>query len=245
MDLQQLSIAALLALVAYIVKGFTGFGAGIVVVPLLSLFLDLKVVVFAACVCAGTNGIVLARTEWRNAAWRAIVWIGVAALAVLGFGTYALVSLKTEALRKSFGALVCVFALVMLLEKSSDEGPPPKPWPEWLAPVSGFVGGALLGLFGAGGPAMVIYLTRRLPSKVVLRASIIMLFLCIDAARLGAYLTAGMLTHESARLACWTLPAALLGSSAGTKAQNRVNRQVFRRIVAAVLFATGLLLAGR
>ena len=52
-------LAFVVTLVAYLVKGFTGFGAGVVLVPVLLLVMDLKLVVFAACVCAVAHGAAL------------------------------------------------------------------------------------------------------------------------------------------------------------------------------------------
>lgn len=242
LSLYYVCAAFFVALIAYVVKGFTGFGAGIVMVPILALALDLKVVVFAACVCAVANGAALAAQTWRHVAWRPIAGVFIGLVIGLVVGVRLLATLSGHSLKMCFGVLVCFFAVRMLWQQLRSREPDFRPWPEWVGPVSGAVGGIIMGVYGGGGPAMVVYLAHQLRRKEVLRGSLIVLFFVGDVLRLGGYVFEDMATRQSLTLSCVTLPAAMLGGYVGTVVQGRVNAATFRLLLAGLLMVTGVLL---
>ena len=235
-------LAFVVTFVAYLVKGFTGFGAGVVMVPVLLLVMDLKLVVFAACVCAVANGIALSIHSWRHVAWRAIAGVLAGLVVGLVVGVEILATLSGHALKMWFGVLVCVFAVKMLWQELRVRQDDWEPWPAWLGPFYGSLGGIIMGVYGGGGPAIVVYLVHRLRGKNVFRASCIVLFFIGDVLRLGGYVWERMMTREALILSCITVPAALVGGYLGTKVQDRVEASTFRLLVAGLLLAIGALL---
>lgn len=242
LSLYYICVGFFVTLIAYVVKGFTGFGSGIVMVSVLALMMDLKVVVFAACVCAVVNGAALAAHAWRDVAWRPIAGVFIGLVMGLVVGVRILATLSGHSLKMCFGALVCVFAVRMFWRQLRSREQDFRPWPEWVGPISGAVGGIILGVYGGGGPAMVVYLAHQLRRKEVLRGSLIVLFFVGDVLRLGGYVFEDMATRQSLALSCVTLPAALLGGYLGTRVQGRVNAATFRLFVAGLLLVTGALL---
>jgi len=235
-------LAVVVTVVAYSVKGFTGFGSGVVMVPVLTLFMPLKLVVFAACACAVANGAALAVRAWSDVDWRAIGAVFVACVLGQFVGTRMLVSLRGEHLKVAFGALVCFFAVRMLWQETRVQPEELRPWPAWVAWLSGLVGGIILGLYGCGGPAMVVYLAHRLRAKHVLRSSLIVLFFLGDVIRFGGYVAAKIMTPEGLWLSVFVVPAAIGGGYLGTVLQHRVNARTFRLVVASLLLGIGALM---
>jgi len=235
-------LAFVVTLVAYLVKGFTGFGAGVVLVPVLLLVMDLKLVVFAACVCAVANGAALSVHSWRHVAWRAIAGVLVGLVVGQHVGVKILTTLSGHALKMWFGVLICVFAVKILWQERRVHQDEWKPWPAWLGPFYGAIGGVIMGVYGGGGPAMVVYLVHRLRDKNIFRASCIVLFFIGDVLRLGDYVRERMMTREALILSCITVPAALVGGYLGTKVQDRVEAATFRLLVAGLLLVIGALL---
>ena len=241
----QIALVAVVALFAYVIKGFAGFGSAIVMVSVLTLFVDLKTVVFVTSACAAVNGAVLYARCRSHVTWRPILWLVAASVLGVGAGTYVLMSFSGEALKKWLGVFVCAFSLYMLFQSRRGSTAAPRPWPEWLGPVCGFVAGVVFGVYGTGGPIVVIYLVHRLSQKDVLRGSLIAAFLVIDALRLCGYIGCGLATGDAAILSCFAVPAAVVGGHVGTLVQARVDSQTFRRVVAVVLLAAGVLLTAR
>ena len=241
----QNALVAVIALFAYVIKGFAGFGSAIVMVSVLTLFVDLKTVVFVTSACAAVNGAALFARCRRHVVWRPILWLVAASVLGLGVGTYVLVSFSAEALKKWLGVFVCVFSAYMLFSSRQAAMEGLRRWPEWLAPVCGFVAGVVFGLYGTGGPIVVIYLAHRLMQKDVLRGSLIAAFLVMDALRLCGYIGCGLARSDALTLSCVAAPAALVGGHVGTLVQARVDGKTFRRVVAVLLLAAGLLLTVR
>ncbi|MBM4045754.1 MAG: sulfite exporter TauE/SafE family protein [Planctomycetes bacterium] len=240
-----IGLATGVALLACTVRGITGFGGGIVMMPVLTLFMDLKLVVVAGCAMMVANGLSLARSAWPHVDWRSILWLFPSNLVGLAVGTHLLVSVSAQRLRACFGALVCVFALQMVWQEWNGARGEPKPWPQWLGPIAGLVGGVTAGVFGVGAPPIVIYLAHRLSAKEALRATFIILFLMGDVVRAAGYVAAYLVTKPVVVLACFLVPAAFLGGYVGTRLQERMNARAFRLAVAALLVALGVALLVR
>jgi uncharacterized membrane protein YfcA len=238
-------LATGVALLACTVRGITGFGAGVVMMPILTLFMDLKLLVVAGCVTAIANGLTLARSAWPHVDWRSIAWMFAANFAGLALGTYILLSLSVHVLKMCFGAVTCLFALQMAWRERSADLPVPDPWPQWLAPVAGLLGGVTAGVFSVGAPPIVLYLAHRLRAKETLRATLIILFLMGDLVRGAGYVATSLVTKQVVVISCFLVPAALIGGHLGARVQDRMNVRGFRLSVAGLLLVSGALLVIR
>jgi len=242
---ELICIAIGVVIAAYVVKGFTGFGAGVVLVSILSLMMDFKLVVAVGCACAVGNGIMLAPGARRHVDWRAILWLLTSCIVGVFVGTHALKELDRELLRRCYGAFIICFALYTLWHERRADLPQPEPWPEWIAPICGLAAGVILGLFGAGGPAMVVYLAHRLRRKEVLRGTLIMVLSITDVLRMGLYAWQGIMTQQVLMLSCYVVPAAIAGGFIGTRMHGRADPRTFRIVVAVVLLAIGVRLVAK
>lgn len=237
-----LPVVAIAAL-AFFVQGFTGFGAALILTPLLALFLDLRVAVVASALVQVPVGIWLTAGARRAVDRPSLVGLIPASAVGLALGTIALAVLHVEWLARLCGALTALFALDVL--RRALLRAPTRPWPAWVALPAGLAGGLLGGLFGTSGPPVIAYLERQLERGAALRATLLAYFLAVNLMRLLGYGAASLYSGQVAVAATAMLPAAALGAWAGASLQRRAAEGPFRLTIAVVLLLTGLALAAR
>jgi len=199
-------------MLGYVVYGLTGFGSSIVAVPLLALFFPLRFAVPMMLVFDLLTGLLLGLKNRRELSRVELTRL----LPIVAVGMVAGVTLLAHAperwLLAGLGTIVVGYALWNLASRVA-----PTPISSRWAVPAGLVGGVFTALYGTGGPVYTIYLARRLPDKVQLRATIGVLIFCTALIRLvlftgsGFYVQAGLLP-----LAFALLPCALAGFLAGS-----------------------------
>lgn len=203
----EIAAAAAILLGAYVIRGITGFGSGLISVPLLALFLPLQFVVpwvllldFTASILIG--GFNFARVKWREIG--ILIPLGTAGVAL---GTGLLVKLPQAPMLFALALFVLVFALRSVFNVHGD-----KPVSRlWAIPAS-LTGGTVGALFGTGGPPYVIYLTHRIRDKGVLRATLSALFFTEGLARIVSFTAAGLLLSTRVWLAYLAALPLVLGA---------------------------------
>ena len=115
-------------------------------------------------------------------------------------------------------------------------------FPAWTQPPVGLLSGMLAGLFGTGGPPLILYYQLSGVSKTVFRGNLMAIFLLTTAVRLPAYALYGLITTPRLLSATALLPAALLGVWIGQRAHVEVSEARFRNLISVALCLIGLLL---
>ena len=219
--------AAVLAL-AYFVRGISGFGSGLIAVPLLALRFPLpEVVPFMLLADFGAAALV-GGISLHAVAWSEIRRLLPATVAGVVLGTQLLVSLPPALLLTLLGAFVLAFALRSLLLKQHGFRPASRHW-AWPAALTG---GAVSGLFGTGGPPYVIYLSHRINEKGSLRATLSALFFLEGLLRIVTFLIAGLLVGvEVWRHALFAAPVIVAALYLGSHVHARLSdRQMLQGV---------------
>lgn len=207
MSLEQIAATAAILLAAYFIRGITGFGSGLISVPLLALFLPLKFVVPLILLLDFTASIVIGGFNFKRVKWDEVgVLIPFGIVGVI-LGTSLLVNLPPEPMLIALAGFVFVFAMRSLLNLHGDKlisrG--------WAIPAS-LTGGTVGALFGTGGPPYVIYLSHRIRDKSELRATFSALFFTEGLTRIGSFLVAGLLMTASVWVAFFAALPLVLGA---------------------------------
>lgn len=183
-----MAAAAAILLAAYFIRGITGFGSGLIAVPLLALFMPLQSVVPLVLLLDFTASLVLGGVHFKRVRWDEIgVLIPFSVLGV-AFGTGLLVNLPQTPMLIALAVFVLVFALRSLLNLHGDKSVSRL----WAIPAS-LTGGTVGGLFGTGGPPYVIYLAHRIRDKGESRATLSALFFIEGLTRIVSFLIVGLL----------------------------------------------------
>lgn len=231
-----LYVAAVL-LAAYFIRGISGFGSGLVAVPLLALKLPLTFVVPLILLTDFTASLVLGGLNLKQVDWREIRRLLVPGLIGVAAGTALLVSLPKTPMLIGLGSIVMVFALRNLLMA----GRRPKPAsPLWAWPA-GLSGGTIGAMFGTGGPPYVIYLSHRLAEKGALRATFSGLFFLEGLARILSFTISGLMLDLNL---LWSylgaMPVALVGLWLGSHAHTRLTDEQMMRAISLILIGSGI-----
>lgn len=236
MSPEQIAATAAILLLAYVIRGITGFGSGLISVPLLALFLPLQFVVPLVLLLDFTASILIGGVHFKRVQWNEIgILVPFGMLGVI-FGTTLLVRLPTEPMLLALAVFIFVFAVRSILNLHGD-----KPASRaWAVPAS-FTGGTVGALFGTGGPPYVIYLTHRIHDKSDLRATFSAVFFIEGAARIASFLVAGLLLTAKVWLAYLVaLPLVLGALFLGGRVHVGLSQGQMTRLVGVLLLASSM-----
>jgi len=234
---------AAIVVAAGIVRGFGGFGAGLIMVPTLSLLVDPLLAVPLVVLMEAVAGIQLVPGALRDFRLRTIAPLGVAACLAIPFGSGLLARLDATAMR--IGISLVVLAFVALLASGWRYRKTPTVLP---STVTGLTSGLLTGSAGVGGPPVILFLLSGPDAASTTRANLICYFAITQLWALGSYVAHGLLTTTTLWHALLLTPVFLLAAHLGTRMFGRVSETLFRRLVLSfltVIAVTGLLMALR
>ena len=207
MSVEQIAVTAAILLAAYFIRGITGFGSGLVSVPLLALFLPLQFVVPLILLLDFTASIVIGGLHFKHVKWNELgllIPFGVIGVIV---GTTLLVKLPPEPMLIALAGFVFIFALRSVLNLHGD-----KPISRGWAVPAALTGGTVGALFGTGGPPYVIYLSHRIRDKGDLRATFSALFFTEGLTRIVSFLIVGLLLSSQVWIAYGAALPIMLGA---------------------------------
>jgi uncharacterized protein len=221
---------------AYFIRGISGFGSGLIAVPLLALKLPLTFVVPVILLMDVSASLVLGGFNRTQVAWSELRRLLVPAVLGVVAGTFLLVSLPQKPMLIVLGSFVVLYALRNLIFL----GHMPQPiHPAWAWPA-GLTGGTVSALFGTGGPPYVIYLSHRLFDKGALRATFSGLFLVEGASRIVLFsLTGLLLDWEIFKAWLLAMPLALAALWAGSHVHSGMSNDQMLRLISLILLASG------
>jgi uncharacterized membrane protein YfcA len=238
---EVLLTAALIVLAAYFIRGISGFGSGLIAVPLLAHFLPLTFVVPMILVTDFAASLALGAHTRKHARWDEVKpLLPFSVLGVLA-GVTLLVSVPKAPLLTALGLFVLAFGLRSVLNLHGTRTVSRR----WAMPA-GLSGGMIGALFGTGGPPYVIYLNHRLHDKGELRATFTALFILEGALRIVTFLVAGLLLRLDLLLTiAAALPLVALGLWAGNRVHVGLTPVQMQRILGALLLVSGTSLLWR
>lgn len=221
---------------AYALRGATGFGAGVVAIPLLALALPLNVVIPVVTTLGIVASLGQSIQEFRHVDWRALRGLALPSAIGLGVGLWLFASLDQALLLKAFAAFIIVYGLWSFVPRAPSARLPPV----LLAAAVGSTGGLVATLFGGmAGPFYAIYLRALDLDKRRFRASISSVLLCLGLVRAGGYGGLGFYDRRAVAALLLFAPVMALAMVAGDRWHARLDQEKFERVVAALLVASG------
>lgn len=238
---QTYLLASFILICAYFIRGISGFGSGLVAVPLLAHMLPLTFVVPLILVTDFTASLMLGIHVRKHARWdeiRPLLPFGF--LGVIA-GTAFLLNVPRMPLLLTLGSLVLLFGLRNVLNLHGSR----IIHRIWAVPA-GLIGGTVSGLFGTGGPPYVIYLNHRLHKPAELRATFTGLFFLEGSWRITTFIIAGLfndLALITSTLAA--LPLIAIGLWLGNHVHVGLTKEQMQRLIGALLVFSGASLLWR
>jgi len=227
-------------LVAEMVYILFGFGAGLIAVGSMAMLLEqVTDVVVMLLLLNAPPELYVVYTNRGSVTWRNVALICVGNLVGVPLGALALGWGDTSFILVLLGGFLVLAGVVFLLLPERAE---PVRWPQWTGPPVGLLSGVLGGLFGTGGPPLILYYRLAQLDKAAFRGNLMAIFLLITLVRLPSYGFTGLITLDRAIGAAMVAPAALLGALLGNRIHVQVREVTFQRMVAVALLLIGALL---
>ncbi|MBA3014391.1 MAG: sulfite exporter TauE/SafE family protein [Proteobacteria bacterium] len=224
-------------LLAGFTQGVSGFGAGLVAMPLLTLVLGIK----AAVPLSMLNGLIitgyLSLQLKGHIDWRKILPLLIGCQPGIFLGALALKSMNADLLQLGLGAFISLYAIYSL-------STPPKPRTisrRW-GYVAGFLTGVISSVFSAGGPPAVIYVSLTGWAKDEIKATLSVFFFVSGIITAIGHAINGLTTPAVLQHFAWTAPITLAGVLAGSLLYRRIKQRTYIAIMLWLLILMGVMM---
>jgi uncharacterized membrane protein YfcA len=224
------------ALTAGLARGFSGFGAALIFIPLASTAVDPMIAAALLLVIDIVMAAPLFPRAWPIADKREVGTMLIGTIAGVPIGTFILTRTDPIAIRWMIAALVLA-VLTLLISGWRYHGRPAAP----LATGVGFIAGIFSGVAQVGGPPVVIYWLGASKAAALVRANIVIYFAASAAITFTSYVVAGIMTTRVVGLALLIGPVYGLGLWVGSHAFGRAGEATFRRICYALIAGAGII----
>jgi uncharacterized membrane protein YfcA len=227
---------AFLVFAAGFLRGYTGFGFGLAVVPALTLFLPPTEVVPATLIVAMVVGVRLLPKAWSQADWSSIRLLSLGALVGTPVGAWALKSLPADPMRIVIG-LICLAAVLLLWRGFKLQVVPRRRVRLTLGVASGLLNGAT----AMGGPPVIIFFLA-LPSGIVVgRASLFIFFFFSAVTGVAIQAVGGLVTWRVIVLSVLMYPLMAIGNALGDRRFDKSSEGGYRLVALLFLLAIALI----
>ncbi|MCB2067261.1 MAG: sulfite exporter TauE/SafE family protein [Erythrobacter sp.] len=231
----QIAVAVAATLGAAFIRGLTGFGFGILLVPILALALTPVQAVLAINIMAGLLAFSELRLILRHAERRSALTICAMVLLATPLGLM-LLDATPRGLARLLIALVALsaFFAVLLPRRGADQ-------PGHLTTgLTGLVAGLLTGFAAMPGPPVVPYYVGRDIPRVTAKASMVAVFGVAALTGVASGAALGVLEWRIVALSVGLFPLVLLGNWVGSHAFGKGNDKLWRLFVGVVLAAAAV-----
>jgi uncharacterized membrane protein YfcA len=218
------------AFVAATARGFSGFGAALIFLPLAATVIDPKIASPLLLITDAVLAVGFIPNAFRNADKREVGIMGAGALIGIPLGTMVLVRADPIQLRWAVVVLATLM-LALLMSGWRYRGRPNARLTFGVGGFAGFCGGAAQ----VGGPAVIAYWLGSTIPAVIMRANIILYFSISTSIAMVSYYFGGVLTLTVVKLALVVGPAYGVGLFIGSRLFGVADESFFRRVCYALI----------
>jgi len=217
-------------------RGFTGFGAALIIIPALIIVYGPVPAVVLMSLIEVPGVLQLVRTAIREADWRALVPLCVAASITIPIGAWSLAVFDPETTRRFIAAIVVLFA-VLIATGWRYKGEITKSISAAIGTVSGFCSGVA----SLGGPPVVMFLLAKGSNAAQTRAGIVAYFSLAMVLRLAAFGWHDLYSQDALLLSLLMAPVYMAGIWIGSHFFKGASETLFRRVVVALVLVMGVI----
>ena len=238
--MQTYLFVCLIAFFAGFTQGLSGFGSVLLSLPLLAIFLNIKVVIPLAALFGLTMTIILIIQLWRHLEWKKIYPLVISALPGVPVGVLFLKKMDKEVIQLTLGIILIgysIYSLVFKFSRRELKG-------AW-AYLFGFLGGCLGGALSASGPPVIIYTSSQTWGKNEIKATLQGFFLFSSLIIVFFQIINGLTTMTVLGLYAVALPALILGTFTGSLLYGRIKDEDYKKVILILLAFLGVFMIYR
>ncbi|MCI8803396.1 MAG: sulfite exporter TauE/SafE family protein [Oscillibacter sp.] len=223
--------------VAGMLQTVTGFGAGMVIVMILSHFLDMvKAPALSSAICAGLTVMLTWRFR-KNIDLRLTLFPAVLYVAASTSAIRFLKKIDVSFLSLAFGVFLVLISLYFVFLSNRIEFRATRT----SGVVCALVSGICSGLFGIGGPPIAVYFLAATDSKEAYIANLQFLFFVSSILNLYTRSLQGIYTADLIPLTIAGFVSINLGKRLGLKILGKLEGEVVKKIIYAFIGVSGIL----
>lgn len=232
----ELAIVAIVFLAA-VLQSLSGFGFAVLVMPLITLILDLRTaapLVAMAGLTAYTINLVRYR---RSIEFREVMRLGVASACGVPVGLWVLIHVEESMVKRGLGVVLAAYALYSLAQPVTSR----RISPGW-GYLAGWLAGCLGGAYNTPGPPVILYGSLQRWPRDQFRAILQTFFFFNGALVVASHLLARHVTPTVLARYLGVCPALVLGLWVGTRIDRKMQPEQFRLLVTVMILMIGLAL---
>ena len=223
-------LVCLVVFFAGLTKGLSGFGSILLSLPLLAIFLDIKIVIPLVALFGLCITIILLAQLWKYVDWKKIYPLLLGACPGVPLGVFFLKTLDKDLIQWVLGIILISYALYGLFLRSPKKGI----WEGW-AYLFGFLSGCLGGAVSATGPAVIVYTSLQTWSKDKIKVTLQGFFLVSGVMVVVFHAINGFTTLTVLCFFVVSLPMLILGTYVGSFFYGKIKEEDYKRIMLILL----------
>lgn len=231
-----LAFALAIIFIAGITQALTGFGFGLVAIPLLTLVISPKLAPPIVLLDGMVLNAMILRRAYPLVEGRRIGLLTAAGVCGVPIGTWILTHWDVDSLRIYIGVMTCAAALLFLKgfrreirnEKAAS------------VPI-GFVSGIMSGSINMSGPPVILFFANQNIPRAVFRANIVAYFVTLQVVAVPLLILNGIMTTDAFLTGLIMLPGLIAGGLAGSAFADRVDDIAVRRLTLVIVSFAGVL----
>jgi len=217
--------AVAISILAGAVRGFSGFGSALIFIPLISAVYGPQIAAATFVTIDLAVGAFFVPRVWRDADFRQILPLAIAAVTAAQFGTLILLYADPSTLR--WGISVLVGLVVFILASGwRYHGRPVLAVTICVGLLAGLMGGAVQ----MSGPPIIVYWLGSAAAAAVVRANFIVYFTIFSAASVVTYAVRGLLPPDILMLALLIGPLQITAMAIGSRLFYLASEKTYRRV---------------
>ncbi|MFI3284222.1 MAG: sulfite exporter TauE/SafE family protein [Erysipelotrichaceae bacterium] len=229
-------IYGLVVLLGSIIQGITGFGAGLLITPILGLFTDTRVLVPLLTLSYFSINLSNVIELNKSVNIKNILIVTIFALICTPVGVQIAQSISISMFNLVIGTLIFVMGLIFVLNIKVEMKQ---------TKIKDIFFGSLSGIFNGisslGGPPVIIYFAGMQMDKNQFRGMNSLYFLLLNIVNLISYFMIGDISVLSLYNILLFVGCSLAGAQIGRMIVGKVNDQLFKKIIAYTLLFNGVI----
>ncbi len=235
LSLLDLTILGAATVIAGLVRGFSGFGTAMVLVPPLSLVFGPAAAIPIMSLVDTTGSLGLLPRALRRCTWREVAPLALGASLLMPLGVYLLIVVDQELLRWVIS--LAILGLVALLASGWRYQAQPRPL---LSVGIGGAAGLMGGSIGIAGPPVILFWLGGQSAAATVRANTIVFFALLAVVGWISFLVGGLITREVLLIAAVLLPIYMLSLWLGAHGFRFAGEAWFRRLALGIIAVIAL-----
>ncbi len=232
--LQTYLLLSLIIFLAGFVQGLSGFGSILLALPILSLFIDIKVLIPLMTLCGWSMSVFLLIQLRLHLDLRKVLSLFLGAIPGIPLGVLFLKRIDPDLIYWILGLILITYSVYMLFFISQKRGISEK-WGYMFGFLSGFIGGGL----SAGGPPVIVYTSLQDWKKDVIKVTIQGFFVVSGLLTILTHAASGLTTSTVIRYYFISIPMLILGTYLGSFFYGKISEENYRKLILALLAALG------